>query len=91
LPALHSFFARLVGRVILSHLGADQLRTPQLSYGLAAHHKSGIERGPLPIVVAHHVQPPIAQANGASATNATMEDVIQIRRQRRASRGSRSR
>jgi hypothetical protein len=46
---------------------------------------------PLPIVVAHHVQLPITQASAASATNATLQDVIQIRRERRASRGSRSR
>jgi hypothetical protein len=59
--------------------------------GRPEHHKSGIERRPLPIVVAHHVQLPITQASAASATNATLQDVIQIRRERRASRGSRSR
>ena len=40
----HSFFARLVGRLILSHFGANQHRTPQLSFGFAKHHKSGTER-----------------------------------------------
>ena len=52
----HSLFARLIGRVILQH------RSPQLSYGFAEHHKPGIERRPLPIVVAHHRRDDAAHA-----------------------------
>ena len=37
-------------------------RPAQLSYGFAEHHKPGIERRPLPIVVAHHRRDDAAHA-----------------------------
>jgi hypothetical protein len=73
-------------------VAAMRVSGTQSGYCLAQHRKPGIERHRQPIVGAHHVQPPIAHANDASATNATMQAVIQVRRrQRRARRGLRSR